>query len=196
MMIMKNKIAFIIPGFTEDSKEKKYQDIARMFQKRGIKPIIVGIDWKRKVMSDYVAQFLKEAEKCDAKEIYILGFSFGAVISFISSQKINPKTQILCSLSPYFKEDLPHIRARWKNFMGKKRIADFECNFSAKKIAKSTKCKTYLLAGTEEGIEVERRFKATGKEIKNCESIKVHGSKHDISNPEYLNEISKIIKTL
>ena len=54
---MSERIAFILPGSTENTKKEKYQKIAGYFKKVGIEPIMVDIDWKRKTMTDYVNQF-------------------------------------------------------------------------------------------------------------------------------------------
>ena len=122
-----NKIAFIIPGYVESKKSNPaYAKIAGYFREKGMRTVIVNIDWRYKVMSDYVKQFKETYAKCDINgaEVYFLGFSYGAMIAFISSTELKPKIQILCSLSPYFKEDLPHIPTWWKKYVGKKRMAD------------------------------------------------------------------------
>jgi len=57
---------------------------------------------------------LKIYQNFDNKNSLIIGFSFGAMVAFIASQKIRPKKLILCSLSPYFNEDLKKLRKGWK----------------------------------------------------------------------------------
>ena len=56
------------------------------------------------------------------------------------TEKIKPKMLFLCSLSPYFKEDLKFLKKSWRNGIGKKRIEDLE-NFSFEELAKDIKCK-------------------------------------------------------
>lgn len=190
-----NKIAFIIPGYGHSSKTRGYSEIAKIFKQDGIKPVIINIKWSRRTLTDHIKQFLKQAEKYDLEKVYCLGFSFGAMISFAISNKIKPELQILCSLSPYFREDLPHLKKSWLNYFGKKSIAELK-KYSAKEIAKNTPCKTILLAGTREGKEIEKRAKEVHKIIKNSKLVFVEGSKHDIANKNYFAEIRKIISAL
>lgn len=186
------KIVYIIPGFTENTGLKGYQEVIKFFKSRNIKPIPIKISWKYKVMSDYVKQFEQQFKPNDNDEVYLFGFSFGAMIGFISSTKIKPKVQFLCSLSPYFKEDLPYLKKSWKEGVGKRRIMDFK-NFSFNELAGKTKCKTILVAGTEEGKELKRRVKDANKKIKNSELFLIKGAKHEIFQDAYLAKLKEII---
>ncbi len=189
-----NKIAFIIPGHGCPTKNKEYQEIARYFNQKKIKPIFVEIDWKRNTHIEYIEQFKKQYTQYVGKndEVYVLGFSFGAMISCITAPDLKPKVQILCSLSPFFKEDMPKIKQWWKDYHGKKRCEVFE-KFSFSEIARNTKSKTFILIGTKEGIEVERRARAAKEKIRNSELIILEGVKHDISDERYLKKIAEII---
>ena len=147
-------------------------------------------------MSEYVEQFNKiynESKK--GSEIYFLGFSFGAMIAFISSVKLKPKVQILCSLSPYFKEDFPFIREWWKRYIGQARLADFH-KTSFNELSKKISIKTIIIAGDKEGKEVDRRVKDANKKIKNSQMIIIPKAKHRIQQDEYLAEIKRVIKSL
>ncbi len=193
----KKKIAFIIPGWSESKKNNfAYNKIAGCFKTKGITPIIVDIEWKNKTMSEYVRQFetVYSKNRKDA-EIYFLGFSFGAIIAFISSAKLKLKVQILCSLSPYFKEDFPRIREWWKRHIGKKRLADLR-KISFSELAKHVSAKTIILAGGKEGKEVNYRAKDAHKRIKNSKLIIIPEVKHEIQQNEYLAEIEKVIDDL
>lgn len=191
-----DKIVFIIPGFYHSSKLKIYQDIAKKFEDQGIKPIILNIPWKKKIMSDYVTYFLKEYTKVNAEKIYTLGFSFGAMISFISSTKVDIDTQILCSLSPYFKEDLSLIRKWWLKSLGKNRTEDFH-QFSYKKLSPLIKTKTFLLIGEKETKEIFHTDNTVFNLLKCKKTLTiVKGSKHDIGDENYLKSIEDIVDTL
>lgn len=193
----KQKIAFIIPGYSESKKNNPaYAKIGGYFKRQDIRSIIVDIDWKYRTMSDYVAQFKEEYLKNKkAAEVYFLGFSYGAMISFISSVELKPKVQILCSLSPFFKEDLPHILESWKRYAGKARMADFQ-NISFNALAKKASTKTIILVGDKEGKEIERRAKDANKKIKDSQLIIIPKAKHNIQQGEYLAEIERVIENL
>ncbi len=51
------KIAYIISGSGESPDEKAYRQISNFFRKKGIKPIPIKINWKYKLMPDYIEQF-------------------------------------------------------------------------------------------------------------------------------------------
>jgi esterase/lipase len=191
-----SKIVYIIPGFAEKAEDKKrYGKIVKFFEEKKFKVMPVKITWERKVMTDYVEQFLCSFKKNPGEKIYLFGFSFGAVISLLSSLKIKPEMLILCSLSPFFKEDIPLTKKSWKKIIGKKRIADFK-KYSFNEIAKKIKCKTFLIAGDKEGLEIDRRIKIAEKLIKNGKLIISKGSKHNISQKEYINTIKEVVEKL
>ena len=190
------KVVFIVPGFGELTSEEKYQKIARYFKKTNITPIMVGINWKRKVISDYVQEFLTKYEQKKSEVNYFWGFSLGAMICFIASSKVNVNTQILCSLSPYFSEDIPTIRPAWLKYWGKKRTEDFRIIHS-EDLVKTIKAKTILLAGSKEGKEI-----ATSNNriyhLLLCKKGRyiIKDAKHDISNLKYQKKIGELILSL
>ena len=161
-----SKVAYIIPGALESNKKKPYKEIAGFFKSKKIKPVPVDIKWKYTTLSDNLSQFIRKYRKFDGDEIYILGFSIGAVIALIASTKIKTKTTILCSLSPVFKEDLPYLKHRWKKLIGKRRLNDMK-KYSFDKIVKDIRCRTILVAGNKEYTELLSRVKIAKRKIKN-----------------------------
>ncbi|MFA7314868.1 MAG: hypothetical protein WC025_02960 [Candidatus Magasanikbacteria bacterium] len=190
-----NKIVYIIPGFGQQTKMSGYNKLLKFFKTKKFKVVSVKISWKNKVMSNYIDEFSKQLTHQKEDEVYLFGFSLGAMIAFISAEKINPKVLLLASLSPYFKEDLKFVRESWKNFLGKKRIEDFK-NFSFTKLAKKIDCKTFLFAGETEVKELFRRVEDANKNLKHSELFIIKNTKHDISQKEYLNKLEEIINTL
>ncbi len=144
-------------------------------------------------MSDYLEEFNHKYK--GGKEVYLLGFSLGSMIAMISSAKINPKMQILCSLSPYFKEDLPYLREWWKQLEGKRRMDDFK-NYSFKEISSKTNCKTILLVGSREPRDVIRRVNDAHKRLKGSRLVTIENIGHDIFNKRYQNKLAEIISKL
>jgi len=185
------KIIYIIPGYSEYTKEKKYKKIGSFFKKKRYDVKYIDISWKYKTMSDYVKEFEEKVLKDNLNNFSILGFSFGAMIAF-SSIKLKPKQLFLCSLSPYFKEDLPKIKPSWKSAVGKRMMKDVE-NFSFNKLVKKVNCKTFLFVGEKEHPLVLERTKIAHKNLKNSKLIVVPNAKHDIGNENYLKVIEKIV---
>ena len=189
-----NKIAYIIPGFRESNKQAPYKKIAGYFNSVGIEPIPIDISWKYKTLSDYIEQFFKVYKKNDKSEVYLLGFSYGAMVSFVASTKIKPKMQIICSLSPWFKEYLPYMR-RYYEMQGKRRVEDHK-NYSLEEISKKITSKTIILVGDKEIKECIRIAKDANKRIKNSELIMIKNGKHMITQKEYQDTLERLISKL
>lgn len=187
-----NKVVYIIPGFTEKVSLKGYQQAIKYFKSRNFKVVPIKITWKHKVMSNYVNEFFCQLLHKKSDEVYLFGFSFGAMIAFISAVKLKPKMLFLCSLSPYFKEDLKFLKKPWTNRDGKKRIEDLK-NFSFKELAKDINCKTILIVGEKEPQELHKRMNDAHKKIKNFELFIVNGAKHNISQKEYVDKLYQVI---
>lgn len=199
-----HKVVYVIPAYSESTKYKRYKKILPLFMSRGFEVIPVKIKWKNNTMTDYVNQFLKNYKP--KKDSYLFGFSFGAMITLISARKVKPKMLILCSLSPYFKEDLPAVKQIFgkplKKYFKKRDFEDLE-KYSFNKIAKNVKCETILIAGDREVVIrrknypiVLNRSKEAKKKIKYSKLVVVKNGKHDISQKVYLNAIKKILYKL
>ena len=187
-----SKVVYIIPGFKEKVSLKGYQQAIKFFKLRNFKVIPIKISWKYKIMSDYVDEFFCQLSHNKSDDVYLFGFSFGAMIAFISAVKIKPKMLFLCSLSPYFKEDLKSLKKSWRNSFGKKRLEDLK-NFSFQKLAKDITCKTFLIAGEKEPKELHKRVNDAHKKIKNSELFIVDGAKHEISQKEYIDKLYEVV---
>ncbi len=188
------KVVYIIPGFTENTFSSKYQKIMKFFRSRNITPIPINISWKRRTMSHYTQEFLKQYQGRNG-EVYVFGFSFGAMIALITSPIIKPKLLILCSLSPYFKEDLAYIKKAWKRGIGKRRFEDFR-KYSFNTLSKKVKSKMILIRGGEEVSQVKRRVKDAHKKLRGSKLILIKGAKHNLAQEEYREALQKIISNL
>lgn len=191
------KDIFIIPGFKEKISDKAYVSLKNLFIKKGFTVHLVPIVWNYKTISDQITQFEEFYKKKKSKNNYILGFSFGAVIAFAAANKLKPKKLFLCSLSPYFKEDLKLIPNTWKKFVGKKRILDFS-KLIFGKLAKeiNIKTKTLVFIGEEESkkyITLKKRCEDAKSKIKNSKLIVIKNAPHDIGNKYYLEALDENI---
>ena len=98
------KTLYVIPWYKHNIKTSWYSEIINSARGKWIKVIFMNISWKYRVMSDYINQ----AERLikDTKNTGVLWFSFWAMIALRLSQKYKFNKVFLCSLSPYFSEDL------------------------------------------------------------------------------------------
>lgn len=158
---------------------------------------MVKIPWQQPITQN-TAYFLKEYKKVTSRKKYILGFSFGAMIAFLASTKISVRGLILCSLSPYFKEDLPKISREDLLRIKKLYYNDF-ANISSQAIARKTKAKQILmLYGSKEARALVRRVSETYSQInlKNKYLLPIRKTEHDLGDDKYLNKIQRVIKLL
>ncbi|MFA6094741.1 MAG: hypothetical protein WC757_02530 [Candidatus Paceibacterota bacterium] len=191
------KIAYIIPGYGESHlKQRGYNKVAKFFEARGVTPIHVEIGWGRNKperFSEYAEQFLKQYKKQKGVETYILGFSYGATLAFLTAHKTKPKAFIFCSLSPYFEEDLIHLKPSWVKWFRK---SFTESDYSFTKLALKIKTRTYLIAGDDEGKEVMSRAKDAKRKLCDSSLAIARGAKHKIGQEEYLKTIRRVISKL
>ena len=194
---VKKSIAYIIPGNLESHKKQpSYNKIAILFESKGIVPVHVKIEWKKnkvKSFNDYNQQFLKLYKRPKSTAVYILGFSFGALIAFLTTADTKPEGLILCSLSPYFEEDLVSMRQDWLKYWEKYFPYD---NFSFNKLVKKVKCKTYVIVGDKESTWSLTRARELNKMIKGSEIFLAKDAEHKINQKEYLKTVEKVIARL
>src|SRR3989344_389943 len=194
------KVVFVIPGYGEKkSSRRAYAHIENAFKKRGYKTFVAPVTWLRHTMSDYVVEFVTFARSKIKRgdRIVMQGFSFGAVIALMSAHEIMTNNLLLCSLSPFFKQDLAATRRTWKSadkVMGKARMKDL-ARLDFGRFTKPGGRVTLLLGAKEVGT-VEQRVKDAHKRIKGSKLVVIPGAKHDIGNPDYLTAIKSEIFSL
>ena len=179
-MIKRNPI-FIIPGFKHRPTNKAYKEIAKILKSEGYLPILITIPWKQTTISENTEYFLKKYKKVNSKKKYILGFSYGAMIAFIASTKVEVSGLILCSLSPYFKEDISS--------------SPLHCATLAKQIKAK---QILLLYGAKEEKSLRKRVADAYDKISSAHKylIPILEAEHNIGDRRYLNKIHQIAKEL
>lgn len=193
----RTKIVFIIPGFRHKVSQKSYKDLAGRFRKAGYFVVSVSIEWRSTTIIDNLACFFKQYEKVmkqqplTQSDVYIVGFSYGALIAFLAATKINIQGLMLCSLSPFFKEDLPKKIPTNSSFLEEKRYEVFS-SLKTKEIAKKVKAKKIMmLYGEKESKKLINRtksaFRAIGSKDKFLFSIK--NTEHEIASKKYISAI-------
>lgn len=189
---------FIVPGFKQQATDKSYSYLVSFLESKNFKVVLVPIKWDRRVMSDYISDFKKYYQKNKAKTNYVLGFSYGAVITFSSASDLLPDKIFLCSLSPDFKEDILTMKPWMLDYVGKNRINDSRMR-SGIDIAKNLKIPSVIFYGEKEGRQYPQlkiRCEETVKLAKNSKLIVVRESPHQIDNPEYKKSVLKELQQL
>lgn len=194
----KDKVIFIIPGYKHQPKNKAYINIVEILKREGYKPIPVPICWKQTTISQNSEYFLQKYKKINSKKKYILGFSFGAMIALIASTKVRVSGLILCSLSPYFKEDIAKADKSLISSLRSERYQDFTKLHCATLVKKVKAKQILMLYGTKEEKPLIKRVYKTFKQItsKHKHLIPIEETDHDIGNRRYLHKIHEIAKGL
>lgn len=196
-------IVFIIPGFGHSPQNKAYLEISKQLRKQGHIPVSIKIPWVKSTISQNTSYFIDKYERklslksknLKRRKVYILGFSFGALIAMIASTKLSVNGLILCSLSPFFKEDLPKTKPPQKSILERTRYQDFS-KFHYRKIAKTTKAKKVLmLYGSKESKPLIKRVTKTYANIsaRNKYLLPIQKTEHNISDKKYLSTINQVL---
>lgn len=192
------KTIFIIPGYRHIPTQKAYQSLSEILRTEGYNPILVTIPWKAATISANTQYFLKTYKKLQTGKNYILGFSFGAMIAFLAATKIRVDGLILCSLSPYFKEDLPKKKFKLRSPIQAERYEDFS-NLHFASLAKKIKAKRiHLLYGSKEARVLIKRVTDAYEQIELEEKHiqRVESADHNIGDKRYLQTIHQVAQVL
>ncbi len=190
-----SKTIFLIPGFKTQISDLLYRDLTSYLKSKNYKVHAVPITWNNQTLTKNAQEFISFYEGKKIKDSYVLGFSYGAVIAFMTAEKIKPVKLIMCSLSPDFKEDAKTMPVWLKKYIGVNRYDDTKTR-SASKLAKSLSIETTIFYGEKEGVDypqLKKRCEETAKLAKNSKLIMVEGAPHDISFPAYIEAIKKVI---
>lgn len=192
------KTIFIIPGYRHVPSQKAYQSLSEILKSEGYEPILVTIPWRKTTISENTEYFIKTYNKSKTKRNYILGFSFGAMIAFLAATKISVDGLILCSLSPYFQEDLPQKKRFSHSPIQADRYEDFSKLHFATLVKKLKVKKIHLLYGSKEARSLIRRvndaFEQINLEEKYIQRIKA--TDHNIGDKRYLQSIHQVAQKL
>lgn len=183
-------ILYIIPGFGESTKDTPYQEIIKDAKKQGFETVTFDPIWKRKTIKNWLEDFNLLIKTKGEKDSIVIGFSFGAYIAVLSSIDHKFKKIILCSLSPYFEDDIKELPPLAHKILGKKRIEDFSKN----KFPTKVNTPAIFIVGDKDFPllieEVKKNYKrwAGPKKVKILKDVK-----HNIGDDLYLKTIKEII---
>lgn len=188
----KKKVMFIIPGFNHLPTSRAYKQISKILKSEGYFPILIKIPWKNKTILENTEYFLKEYRKIKSKKKYILGFSFGAIIAFIASTKVRSSGLILCSLSPFFREDLLESGGKTQS---NKDFYKLRCATLARKIKSK---QILMMYGALEAKSLIKRVTDAFNRIYSANKflISIYKTEHNIGAKRYLSEIHQAAKAL
>lgn len=149
-------------------------------------------------MNEYVQDFIEIYGKHKSDENYVLGFSYGAVIAFLSANTVKPNKIYLCSLSPDFKEDVSAMTPWMQKYVGKRRIA-YSLKTSGREAARNLKIPSVVFYGEAEVKDypqIKVRCEETVNLAARSKLVVVKESPHQIDFPTYKIAITKELKNI
>jgi pimeloyl-ACP methyl ester carboxylesterase len=179
----------------EGFKSRNYKGVVEAIEGKGYKVVFVPIQWKRTTIADWVAELGKVYEKYDPKDTILAGFSYGLYTAFVTATKRQPAELWLYSLSPYFTEDIPFIKQKWLDGIGKHRTEAFQI-YSFDNLYPKITCPVKLLAGEKEMKkypDIRRRFNDASQKFKHVTALEVPNAPHKIDHPNYIAAIKDSI---
>lgn len=203
------KKAFLIRGFRfgTSAADPDFESVRVVVQQSGYEVVPVPWTWNFKTLSQYTDKFVDFYTKNKGEYNVVIGHSFGAVVALTAAARTKPDLLVLCSLSGYFKEDMPKytktllIKTPDLAFhrIGKRRRQDFE-ELSAAGVAKKVKkcgISTVMLYGEQEKHMLPmlfHRVQQTASILKPARLIEIPGADHPLRNPAYLRALQDAIK--
>ncbi len=187
------KTFFIVPGFKMQAKDRPFKWLVQFLEEKGIRVVKVPVAWNYKTLSQNAEDFVGFFNANKTEKNYILGFSYGAVIAFLTAQKLKPKKVYLCSLSPDFTEDRQSMGANEVKIIGKNRYDDTKKR-SAKKLAGELSVPAVVFYGEKEGEkypQLKKRCEEVVRLSKHSQLVVVKDSPHKIDFPDYIIAIKK-----
>ncbi|MFA6422787.1 MAG: hypothetical protein WCV92_05330 [Candidatus Buchananbacteria bacterium] len=199
MIVNKNQPTFfVLPGYGQSPNDPQINWLIKFLKNRKYNTKGVSVRWPHHRNSEIAEEFKKFYKENKTDVNYILGFSYGAVVAFISAGELKPKKVFLCSLSPDFKEDFSAMKPWVKKELGKKRLDDTKSR-SAIQIAKELKAPSVVFCGEKECKQYPQllvRCKETVKLAKNAKLVVVKDAPHRLDFPTYIEAIKKEIELI
>ena len=189
------KTVLFVPGFRESIDDRDYRGVMAAVEQKGYIVKFVPIEWTRTTITDWVRMLDEEYTKHDPASTVLAGFSYGSLTAFVSATKRNPSELWLFSFSPYFADDMQHMKKSWLKEIGKHRTESFS-KLEFDKLAERIKCKTLIIVGEKEIKKyplIGNRSVVANRSIKNSRMAIVSGSDHDVTDKRYIETIQRLI---
>ncbi|MFB6292000.1 MAG: hypothetical protein ABEI58_01240 [Candidatus Nanohaloarchaea archaeon] len=201
---MGREIVLVVPGRGQSTRQEKYARVGRAFGQQGISPEFIDIEWSNSLQEN-IEGVEEEAKKVlseyDDPGVYVFGFSWGAVCGFAASPEFSPEAQVLCSMSPDFREDYEQL-SRMKRILNRRFSSGVEDKPSLNVLSEKELGDLYLLYGEKEyrgrlgigafgyGDIAEKRL-----ELLDARQVIVEGVGHGLDE-SYLSEIESVVEEI
>ncbi len=181
----------IIPGFGENVSLRDYREIGRRCKKElpWANVVFHQPRWAYRTAAKWIQDASQSLEKLGPESTYVLGFSLGAYVGLFLGDRFKILGAALCSLSPFFAEEMAAVPASARKFLGARRVQDF----SARRAPTKLTVRPDFFFGNHDwpaGIKVaERLAKRYGGTFRT-----VADAEHELT-PRYIDALVAVIKS-
>lgn len=176
------KEIYIIPWFFHSKNTPWYLKLQSSLEEKWYNVKILNITWRFRTISHWVSQVDAQIHN---KGSIILWFSFGAMVALKLSEKYKFSKVILCSLSPYFSEDVKKFSLIRKIKLWLFRWYDFYKNYSEKIIKNPLQNELTFIYGWDESINLQSRNQIMIKSLWIIDVHCIEWVRHEIHNSMY-----------
>jgi pimeloyl-ACP methyl ester carboxylesterase len=198
------KQAFIISGFSPGvtAAGDEYAEFRAMLSRHGYAAVPVDIDWSRKTVSRFAADFISFYQSRRGEDDLVIGNSFGAMVALLTAGTLRPRKLMLCSMSAFFKEDLqkhdnptPYIRRfgqfRWNDFST---LSEHQATARIDTVQTQVTITYGELEQQWYPVLVDRAV-ATAH-VLNTDAICLAGAPHSMREPQYIASLDKVLQPI
>jgi hypothetical protein len=185
------KTAYIFPGYAE--RASAYETVRKIFARKGYRAVVVRIHWRYKTFSSYLHEFFAQYENPDEEPVVLFGFSLGAVLALLLATVLKPEHLYLCSLSPFFRENLRAQKRSTQRSLGEKKWEELQ-SLSLSELARCVTCPVDLCVGALEIGAMKRQAGAAHRQMNRSTLHIIPGAMHDIRSGKYPAALWHIIR--
>jgi len=182
---------YLIPGYKHTLETPGYRKLILSLEKLWYNVEFIPISWKYHVMSEYI-QEANNKIRTSPNDV-ILGFSFGAMIALNLAERHSFRQVVLCSLSPYFSEDIPKLPLKYKLYLGVRRWTDFIKHHSEVNVRNPLLNQYTFIYGSAETSRLQQRNKKMIEKLRVDTYDIVEWVGHDVGDPRYQEVILKFL---
>jgi pimeloyl-ACP methyl ester carboxylesterase len=189
------KTVLFVPGFRDSATADEYDRLRVVIREQGYSVRLVPIRWSRTTIRHWVPELVQVLDEYDPAKTILAGYSYGAMTAFVTAAQRNPHQLWLCSLSPYFAEDLSHLDPAWLKSIGVRRVKSFE-QLPFEPLASTITCDTLIMVGQDEAGQSFIRAQEAARLIPRSRLVVAPNSGHDATTKDYLRALGKAISRL
>jgi hypothetical protein len=183
---------FIFSGYGGTTTKGLYHQIGLEYQKKGVEPVYVEIDWDTDSVVDYVRQGRDSVLAEKEGPIFFYGFSMGGLVALSLCEEFKPVSVIVSSVAPFFEEDIrplnwyhPHKLYNWYLF------GDSKSTIFQKLVSDINALDTSveILVGSEENERLKKRSRILSSSLVRGTLTEMVGVSHGISKHNHIDYI-------